>query len=48
MNKTINKFYNNENLMDSKVISTLGLSDKDLDLLKNDPKILRFIMVLVV
>ena len=42
MNKTINKFYNNENLMDSKVISTLGLSDKDLDLLKNDPKILDY------
>ncbi|EOU1682657.1 FtsX-like permease family protein [Clostridium perfringens] len=42
MNKTINKFYNNENLMDSKIISTLGLSDKDLDLLKNDPKILDY------
>ena len=42
MNKTINKFYNSENLMDSKVISTLGLSDKDLDLLKNDPKILAY------
>ena len=42
MNKTINKFYNCENLMDSKIISTLGLSDKDLDLLKNDPKILDY------
>ncbi len=42
MNKTINKFYNSENLMDSKIISTLGLSDKDLDLLKNDPKILAY------
>ncbi|MFQ6848950.1 MAG: ABC transporter permease, partial [Clostridium perfringens] len=42
MNKTINKFYNNENLMDSKIISTLGLSDKDLDLLKNNPKILDY------
>lgn len=42
MNKTINKFYNSENLMDSKVISTLGLSDKDLDLLKNNPKILAY------
>ena len=42
MNKTINKFYNSENLMDSKIISTLGLSDKDLDLLKNNPKILAY------
>ncbi len=42
MNKTINKFYNSENLMDSKIISTLGLSDKDLELLKNNPKILAY------
>ncbi|WP_300259011.1 ABC transporter permease [Clostridium sp.] len=42
MNKTINKFYNNENLMDSKIISTLGLSDKDLELIKNDPNILDY------
>ena len=28
--------------MDSKIVSTLGLSDKDLDLLKNNDKILVF------
>lgn len=34
MNKTINKLYNTYNLMDSKIVSSLGLSDKDIDLLK--------------
>lgn len=42
MNITINKFYSSQNLMDSKVISTLGLSEKDLDLLKNNDKILDY------
>ncbi|MGL6184187.1 MAG: FtsX-like permease family protein [Clostridium chrysemydis] len=42
MNKTINKYYEDKNLMDSKVISTLGLSDEDLNLLKNDDKVLDY------
>ncbi len=39
MDKSINEYYKNQNLMDSKVISSLGLTDKDLDLLKNNDKI---------
>ncbi|WP_300351585.1 FtsX-like permease family protein [Clostridium sp.] len=42
MNKTINTFYENQNLMDSKIVSTMGLLDKDLDLLKNNDKILDY------
>ena len=42
MNKAINKFYSDYNLMDSKIVSTLGLIDKDLDVLKNDDNILDF------
>ena len=42
MNKAINKFYSYYNLMDSKVVSTLGLTDTDLDILKNDDNILDF------
>ena len=42
MNKAINELYKNQNLMDSKIVSTLGLSDKDLELLKNNDKILDF------
>ncbi|MDZ4992544.1 FtsX-like permease family protein [Clostridium perfringens] len=42
MNRTINSFYSSQNLMDSKIISTLGLTDKDLDLLKNNDKILDY------
>lgn len=42
MNKTINKLYNTYNLMDSKIVSSLGLSDKDIDLLKNNDNILDF------
>ena len=42
MNKAINKFYNEQNLMDSKIISSLGLTDKDLDILKNDDNILDY------
>ena len=42
MNKAINELYKNQNLMDSKIVSTLGLTDKDLDLLKNNDKILDF------
>lgn len=40
MNRSINKFYSNQNLMDSKIVSNLGLTDKDLEVLKNDNKIL--------
>ena len=42
MNKAINELYKNQNLMDSKIVSTLGLTDKDLELLKNNDKILDF------
>lgn len=42
MNKAINKFYDEQNLMDSKIVSTLGLTDKDLEILNNDDKILDF------
>ena len=42
MNKSINKFYNSQNLMDSKIISTLGLVDNDLEILKDDENILDF------
>lgn len=40
MNRSINKFYSNQNIMDSKIVSNLGLTDKDLEVLKNDNKIL--------
>ena len=42
MNKAVNELYKNQNLMDSKIVSTLGLTDKDLDLLKNNDKILDY------
>ena len=42
MNKAINKFYSEQNLMDSKIVSTLGLTDKDLDILNEDDNILDF------
>ena len=42
MNKAVNELYKNQNLMDSKIVSTLGLTDKDLELLKNNDKILDF------
>lgn len=42
INKAINKLYTSYNLMDSKIVSSLGLTDKDLDLLKNNDKILDF------
>ena len=42
MNKAVNELYKKQNLMDSKIVSTLGLTDKDLDLLKNNDKILDF------
>ena len=39
MNYSINKFYNEQKLMDSKIVSSLGLTDKDLELLRNNDKI---------
>lgn len=42
IDKAINKLYTSYNLMDSKIVSSLGLTDKDLELLKNNDKILDF------
>lgn len=42
MNKSINNFYSDQNLMDSKIVSSLGLTDKDIDLLRNNDNILDF------
>ena len=42
MNKAINKLYDSQNLMDSKIVSTLGLSEEDVNLLKNNDKILDY------
>ena len=42
INKAINKLYTSYNLMDSKIVSSLGLTNKDLDLLKDNDKILDF------
>lgn len=39
---SINNFYSNSNLMDSKIVSDLGLNDNDLELLKNDENILDY------
>ncbi len=42
INKAINKLYTSYNLMDSKIVLSLGLTNKDLDLLKDNDKILDF------
>ena len=42
INKAVNELYKNQNLMDSKIVSTLGLTDKDVKLLKNNDKILDY------
>ena len=42
INKAVNELYKNQNLMDSKIVSTLGLTDKDVNLLKNNDKILDY------
>lgn len=39
---SINSFYSNSNLMDSKIVSDLGLNDNDLKLLENDENILDY------
>lgn len=42
INESVNKLYNSQNLMDSKIVSSLGLTEKDLNLLKNNDKILDY------
>ena len=42
MNYSINKFYDEQKLMDSKIVSSLGLTDEDIELLKNNDKILSY------
>ncbi|MGG7144738.1 ABC transporter permease [Clostridium nigeriense] len=39
---SISNFYRESNLMDSKIVSDLGLTDNDLELLKNDENILDY------
>ncbi|MGG7059011.1 FtsX-like permease family protein [Clostridium nigeriense] len=39
---SISNFYRDSNLMDSKIVSDLGLNDNDLELLKNDENILDY------
>lgn len=42
MVNTADTYYSKKNLMDTKIISTLGLGEKDLDILKKDKNILDF------
>lgn len=42
MKQSINNLYSTHNLMDSKIVSNFGLNDKDIDVLKNNDKILDF------
>ncbi|WIV19400.1 ABC transporter permease [Paenibacillus polygoni] len=42
MNKAINHLFNEYHLMDSKVVSNFGLDDDDIDVLRNDDRILDF------
>lgn len=42
MNKAINHLFNEYHLMDSKVVSNFGLDDDDVDVLRNDDRILDF------
>lgn len=42
MNNAANEYYKNHNLMDSRIISTLGLSDNDTVLLKDNDRILSY------
>ena len=39
---SINEYFAKQNLMDSKIVSTIGLSEGDLDLLENNDKILDY------
>ena len=42
MNKAINNLYDEYKLMDSKIVSNFGLDDKDIEVIKNNDKILDF------
>lgn len=42
MEQAINNLYSKYNLMDSKIVSNFGLNDKDIDVLRNNDKILDF------
>lgn len=42
LKESINKFFDKQNLMDSKIVSTLGLNENDLKLLENNDKILGY------
>lgn len=42
MVNTAHKYYLKKNLMDTKVVSTLGIANKDIDILKHDKNILDF------
>ncbi len=42
LKKSINEFFRKQNLMDSKIVSSIGLNDNDLKLLENNDKILNY------
>lgn len=42
MKEAINNLYSTHNLMDSKIVSNFGLNEKDIDVLRNNDKILDF------
>ncbi|GAB6167957.1 ABC transporter permease [Clostridium carnis] len=42
LKESINEFFSKQNLMDSKIVSSIGLNDNDLKLLENNDKILDY------
>lgn len=42
LKESINKFFSEQNLMDSKIVSSIGLNENDLKLLENNDKILDY------
>ena len=42
LKESINEFFRKQNLMDSKIVSSIGLNDNDLKLLKNNDRILDY------
>ena len=42
LKESINEFFSEQNLMDSKIVSSIGLNDNDLKLLENNDKILDY------
>ncbi|SCH70590.1 outer membrane-specific lipoprotein transporter subunit LolE [uncultured Clostridium sp.] len=42
INESVNELYNSQKLMDSKIVSSLGLTEGDLNLLENNDKILDY------